>query len=138
MINSYTITEQQVDVNQDLVFAIDKIKTGCTVTHVPGSTTFSFNKPGFYMVTVNAVASAIAAATDPITLEAYVNGIVVPGALTSELSADADTPVALGFTTIIQVRPNCPYVDNETNLTFRNTGVEANYTNATATITKLC
>lgn len=138
MIYSYSITPQDLTVNEDLVFTVDEIKTGCTVTHAAGTTTFVFNKPGYYYVTFNGVASATAAATDPITAELYNGAVAIPGALSSALSAAIDTPVSLSISTIIQVRPNCPAIDNTVNLTVKNVGIEANYTNATLTITKLC
>lgn len=138
MIYSYSITPQDLTVNEDLVFTVDEIKTGCTVTHAAGTTTFVFNKPGYYYVTFNGVASATAAATDPIAAELYNGAVAIPGALSSALSAAIDTPVSLSISTIIQVRPNCPAIDNTVNLTVKNVGIEANYTNATLTITKLC
>lgn len=138
MIYSYSITPQDLTANEDLVFTIDEIKTGCTVTHAAGTTTFVFNKPGYYYVTFNGVASATAAATDPIVAEMYNGAIAIPGALTSALSAAVDTPVALAMSTIIQVRPNCPAIDNTVNLTIKNVGIDATYTNAALTITKLC
>lgn len=62
----------------------------------------------------------------------------IAGALTSELSAAVDTPVALSMSTIIQVRPNCPAIDNRVSLTIKNTGIEAEFTNVALVITKLC
>lgn len=138
MIYSYSVTPQELAVNEDIVFTIDKIKTGCTVSHAAGTTTFTFNKPGFYFVTFNGVASATEAATDPIVVEMYNGTTAFPGALSSALSAAVDTPVALSMSTIVQVRPCCPAVDNTVNLTIKNVGIAANYTNAALTITKLC
>ena len=138
MIYSYTIAPQTLATDENLVFTIDTVKTGCTVTHAGGTPTFTFNKPGFYYVTFNGVASATAAATDPIVVEMYNGATAIAGALSSELSAAVDTPVALSMSTIIQVRPNCPAIDNTVNLIVKNTGITAEYTNAAITITKLC
>ena len=138
MIYSYTIAPQTVAVDDNIVFTTDQIKTGCTVTHAAGTPTFTFNKPGYYYVTFNGVASATAAATDPIVVEFYNGATAIAGALSSELSAAVDTPVALSMSTIIQVRPNCPAIDNTVNLIVKNTGITAEYTNAAITITKLC
>jgi hypothetical protein len=138
MIYSYSITPRTLAADLDIIFAVNEVNTGCTVTHVAGTPTFTFNKPGYYYVTFNGIASATAAATDPIVVEMYDGANAIPGALSSALSAAADTPVALSMSTIIQVRPNCPAIDNTVNLTVRNVGVEANYTNAAITITKLC
>jgi hypothetical protein len=138
MIYSYSITPRTLAADLDIIFAVNEVNTGCTVTHVAGTPTFTFNKPGYYYVTFNGIASATAAATDPIVVEMYDGTTAIPGALSSALSAAADTPVALSMSTIIQVRPNCPAIDNTVNLTVRNVGIEANYTNAAITITKLC
>jgi hypothetical protein len=138
MIYSYSITPRTLAADLDIIFAVNEVNTGCTVTHVAGTPTFTFNKPGYYYVTFNGIASATAAATDPIVVEMYDGANAIPGALSSALSAAADTPVALSMSTIIQVRPNCPAIDNTVNLTVRNVGIEANYTNAAITITKLC
>ena len=138
MIYSYSITPRTLAADLDIIFAVNEVNTGCTVTHVAGTPTFTFNKPGYYYVTFNGVASATAAATDPITAELYNGAVAIPGALSSALSAAIDTPVSLSISTIIQVRPNCPAIDNTVNLTVKNVGIEANYTNATLTITKLC
>ena len=138
MIYSYTLEDQTLDVNDNLVFTIDQIKTGCTVSHAAGTPTFTFNKPGYYYVTFNGVASATEAATDPIVVELYNGATPIAGALSSALSAAVDTPVSLSLSTIIQVRPNCPAIDNTVNLIVKNTGITANFTNAAITITKLC
>lgn len=138
MIYSYTIAPQTIISDDNVIFNIDQIKTGCTVSHAAGTPTFTFNKPGYYFVTFNGVASATAAATDPIVVEMYNGATPISGALSSALSAAVDTPVSLTISTIIQVRPNCPAIDNTVNLVVKNTGIEANFTNATITITKLC
>lgn len=138
MIYSYSVIPQTLTTNDDVKFTIDAVKTGCTVTHAEGTTTFSFNKPGFYYVTFNGVASATATATDPIVVEMYNGATAIAGALSSELSAAVNTPVALSMSTIIQVRPNCPAINNKVSLTIKNTGIEAEYTNAAIVITKLC
>lgn len=138
MIYSYTIAPQTIITDDNVIFNIDQIKTGCTVSHAAGTPTFTFNKPGYYFVTFNGVASATAAATDPIVVEMYNGATPISGALSSALSAAVDTPVSLTISTIIQVRPNCPAIDNTVNLVVKNTGIEANFTNATITITKLC
>jgi hypothetical protein len=138
MILSYTSTPQTVGVNENLEFDIDRIKTGCTVTHAAGTPTFTLNKPGFYYIAFTGTASATAAATDPITVQFYDGINAIGGATASALSAAADTPVNISITTIIQVRPSCPSIDNTVSLTIQNTGIEAIYTDAALAITKLC
>lgn len=139
MINSYTNTSLAVLTNEALNFNIDSIKTGCTVTHSPGSTTFSLNKPGFYFVTFNGVGAATDTPVGNIIVQLQQNGANVPGALTSAASTTALTDVeSLGFSTIIQVKPSCCAVDNNVNLTFVNTGIPTTFSNINVAITKLC
>lgn len=137
MINSYTSTMQAVSINIPLNFNTNKIKTGHTVTHSEGTPTFSLNKPGFYFVTLNATGSTTTT-TGNITLQMFQNGVAVPGATATETSTAITDINSMSFSTIVQVRPSCCAVDNQTSLTFVNTGVAATYTNASVTITKLC
>lgn len=139
MINSYTNTSLAVLTNETLNFNINSIKTGCTVTHSPGSTTFSLNKPGFYFVTFNGVGAATDTPVGNIIVQLQQNGVNVPGALTSAASTTALTDVeSLSFSTIIQVKPSCCAVDNNVNLTFVNTGIPTTFSNINVAITKLC
>ena len=139
MLNSYINANQTLAVNSNLEFDINQIQTGCTATHTPGTTSFQLNKPGFYFVTFNAVATATTtAATNPITIQLLNNGTNVSGALASGLSTAANSPINLSFSTLIQVKPSCCAVNNTAILTLQNTGIEAEYTNANIVITKLC
>ncbi len=136
MINSYNNTTQTVLTNGTLTFTADRVKTGCTVTHTAGSTTFSLNKPGYYFVTFNAD-GATTATEGNVVLSLQNNGTAVPGAIATFYSAAAVNVGNLNFSTIIQVRPACCAVSNATNLTVVNTGVGATLTNANIVITKL-
>lgn len=137
MINSYTSTSQAVLTGTAVNFNTNKIRTGCTVTHAEGTTTFSLNKPGFYFVSFNGIGSTTADAGD-VTIQMYQNGAPVIGALTTNNSTAATDINNFAFSTIVQVRPNCCAVNNNTSLTFVNTGVGATYTNVNVVITKLC
>lgn len=138
MIKSYTETSQTLAVNENVVFEIDGIKTGCTVVHSPNSTTFTFVKPGFYYVVFNATVSATAAATNPVTAQFYDGSRVISGAISSTSSADAEDVASITIPTIIQVKPSCQSIDNTVNLVVKNIGIEAEYSNVSLTITKLC
>ena len=139
MINSYTNTTLAVLTNEALNFNINSVKTGCTVTHSPGSTTFSLNKPGFYFVTFNGAGAATGATVGNIVVQLQQNGVDIPGALASAESTTALTDVKnLSFSTIIQVKPSCCAVDNNVNLTFVNTGIPTTFSNINVAITKLC
>ena len=53
MISTYNAAAQTVAVDGAFVFDTNRIVTGCTVGHTPGTTTFTLNKPGYYYVTFN-------------------------------------------------------------------------------------
>ena len=138
MVNAFSITDQTLTPNELITFANNRIATSCSVSHQAGSTTFNIKRPGLYLISFHGVASATAAATEPITVQLLNKGVEVQGALASELSAAADTPVNLSFTTAIQVRPSCCAIDNEANLTFENAGIEALFSNVEVVITTIC
>ena len=136
MINSYTNTTQTVAASELLSFAEDRVKTGCTVVHTPGSTTFTLKRPGFYFVTLNAdVTTSETAGNVVLTLQN--NGTAIPGAVATSYAAAAVNVSNVAFSAIIQVRPSCCAVSNTTNLTVANTGVGATISNVSLVITKL-
>ena len=136
MINSQTNTTQTVAANELLSFAEDRVKTGCTVVHTPGSTTFALKRPGFYFVTLNAdVTTSETAGNVVLTLQN--NGTAIPGAVATSYAAAAVNVSNVAFSAIIQVRPSCCAVSNTTNLTVANTGVGATISNVSLVITKL-
>ena len=135
MISSYNTTTQDVLTNGVITFTTDRILTGCTATR--NGQTFQLNKPGYYYVTFNAVASA----TDTVgllTVELQNNGVVVPGAEASRTTTVAGNVSNYAFSTIVRVPPSCCAVGNTARLTVVNTGVDATYTNVNINITKLC
>ena len=134
MISSYNITTQAVLTDGVINFTTDRILTGCTATR--DGQTFQLNKPGYYYVTFNAVATATEAGEITATLEN--NGNVVVGATASMTAGEVGDLVNLAFTTIIKVPPSCCMVNNTGNLTVVNTGVGVTYTNVNLNITKLC
>ncbi len=135
MINSYTITNQSVAVNDTLNFNVTRILTGCTVKHVDGSASFTLTKPGYYYVTFNA--DVLGTAAGNVTAELINGFIAVPGATATTTIAIGETE-SIAFATIVRVLPSCAAIDNTTTLTILNTGVEVTYTNANINITKLC
>ena len=134
MISSYNITTQAVLADGVINFTTDRILTGCTATR--DGQTFQLNKPGYYYVTFNAVATATEAGEITVTLEN--NGIAVIGATASMTAGTVGDLVNLSFTTIIKVPPSCCAVSNVGKLTVVNAGVGATYTNVNLNITKLC
>ena len=135
MINSYTIANQSVAVNDTLNFNVTRILTGCTVKHVDGSASFTLTKPGYYYVTFNA--DVLGTAAGNVIAELINGSVAVPGATATTTIAIGETE-SIAFATIVRVLPSCAAIDNTTTLTILNTGVEVTYTNANINITKLC
>ena len=136
MINSYNAATQTVASGSAYVFDTNRIVTGCTVGHVPGTTTFTLNKPGYYYVTFNTTFTT--EATGEATVELQNGGVAVPGANGTETITTIGDTKSIAFTTIIRVLPSCAAIDNTTNLTFVATGIALDATTANVNITKLC
>ena len=135
MIYSYTNTDQAVVTDGGLVYNVDEIKTGCTVAHTAGTSPFTLNRPGYYYVTVTAVAGATT--TGDVQLTLYNKSTPVDGALATANSTGLDNVVDLTLNAIIKVLPSCCAIDNTAILTVVNTGVDATYSNTTISITKI-
>ena len=138
MVYAFTQTSQAVPANTPLNFNTTGDKKNCTITHGAGSVEFNLNSPGHYIVHFNADAVENSAAGDvQVTLQR--NGVAVPGAVATATSAIATDAVNIGFTCIVRVAPNCCANRQSvpTALTFVNTGVSANFTNAAVTIVRI-
>lgn len=61
MINAINVPQQVVAVNQNVLFAQNRIRTGCGVRHDAGSGLFNINKGGLYRIHFNGNVLATAA-----------------------------------------------------------------------------
>jgi hypothetical protein len=136
MIGSYNSTTQTVEVGGAYVFDTNRIATGCTVGHVPGTSVFTLNKPGYYYVTFNTIFTT--ATTGDATVELRNGETAIPGAIGTETVTTAGDTKSISFSSIVKVLPSCPAIDNTVTLTFVATGIELDATTATVNITKLC
>jgi hypothetical protein len=136
MISAYNSTTQTVEVGGAFEFDTNRIVTGCTVSHTPGTATFTLNKPGYYYVTFNTTFTT--ATTGDATVELKNGGVTVPGAVGTETVTTAGDTKSIAFTTIVKVLPSCCAVDNTTNITFVATGIALDATISAVNITKLC
>lgn len=136
MLYTYSNGTQAVAVDTAIALNTNSIQTGCTVTHLPGSSVINLNKPGYYEVHFNADVTSDAAGD--VNIQMQNNSVdVISAEATTTLVAGATSN--LGFTILIRVLPNCcavmdniPYA-----LSFVNTGIAATYTNVAVTITKV-
>jgi hypothetical protein len=136
MISTFNSTTQTVDVGGAYVFDTNRIVTGCTVGHVPGTSALVLNKPGYYYITFNTTFTT--ATTGDATVELQNGGIAVPGANATETVTTAGDTKSISFTTIVKVLPSCPAIDNTTTLTFVATSIALEASTASVSITKLC
>lgn len=136
MISSYNSTTQTIAVDGAYLFDTNRIITGCTVSHAPGTSAFTLNKPGYYYVSFNT--TFVTEATGVATVELKNGGITIPGALASETITTAGDVKSLSFSTIVKVLPSCAAIDNTVTLTFVATGIALDATTAAVNITKLC
>ena len=136
MISAYNSATQTVATGGAFVFDTNRIVTGCTVGHVPGTSTFTLTKPGYYYVTFNTVLTTDATGT--VTVELQNGGTLVPGAIGSETVTTAGDTKSISFATIVKVPPSCPMLNNTAILTFVATGIELDASTAAVNITKLC
>ena len=137
MLDTYSVTPQTLSEGEIIQFTQNRHQTHCNMSHSLGTGSIAILKPGYYLVDFTGVASATAAATDPITVQLNINGAPVSGAYASALSAAADTPVNLSFSTVVKVFPSCRACNNDTALTLVNGEVEALYSKVELVITHL-
>lgn len=136
MISSYNSTTQTVEVGAAYLFDTNRVVTGCTVGHTPGSPAFILTKPGYYYVTFNTTFDTTAAGD--VSVELQRNGVAVPGAEGTETVTTVGDTHSISFATIIRVLPSCSVIDNTTTLTFVATGIALEASVANVNITKLC
>lgn len=137
MLYAYNTTSTTYTAGQQLLFPSTGTQTGCTAVKT-SSNTINLNKAGYYMVHFNGdVATAAEAGNVSAILQ--VNGMAYPAAEATAYSSATTDIQNLGFTTIIQVQPNC--MCNTSNapvtLTVVNGTTAATFTNAAITVTKI-
>lgn len=135
MLEAYSLN---VDVAENGVVPFNNvtIEKGCTaVLSAPG--TIQLNKAGVYSIHFDASVTSADAGTVTSTL--YKAGVVQPqGQASASLTADATANLA--FDTLVQVRESnsCRCCDSPTLVQIINSGIDATYTNANITVTKIC
>ena len=136
MIYSYNINEQALGTDADVIYNNNVVNNDSAIIHTPGTSIFTLVRPGSYRVTVTATGAASASGTDPITLALYNGSVQIPGAISSVTSADTTDIGTLVIDAIITVRPSCCAINNTVNLTVKNIGVAATYSNTTIAIAR--
>lgn len=122
MFETYNVALKNYSQNDNITF--DSIRfSDCRIKNTNGST-FTITTPGRYYVTFCGI-GASGAATSPFTVQLYSNDLPVPAVLSTITSATAGDEQTLSFATIIDVRPSCCAINNNTKLQVRATSEEA-------------
>lgn len=151
VLDAYSTLAQAVATDGYIDFDNISVLTGCSIKYVAGTPGIVIANPGLYLVTVDATAAAseaeasatgaddaAAATSTDVAITIQNNGELIPGATTAATSTGEDDKANLSLTTVIKVRPSCCAIDNTARLSVVNTGIPANYTDASITIVKLC
>ena len=89
--------------------------------------------PGYYSINASVTVEPTTAAE--VTLTAYKDGVIIPGATATDVSADANDPVNLSITSL--VRKFCPCADGIESISFQLAGAAASVTNIAVVIEKI-
>lgn len=139
MVEIYTnsATGVATPVDTAIQFESGKVQTGCSSTGRVPTSAVSLNKPGFYLVQFDAVLANNTAASGEVGVQMYRNGTAEPNARSFATSAAVADVVNVSFSAIVQVTPNFYNLNNNANLTFNVTGVDALVYQANVTVTRL-
>lgn len=108
-LSAYSVSDQAVDVGDSIRYEFNRVHTGCSIKHSPGSAAVILAGAGLYSGTFNA--NFTADANGAATFQLYRNGVLVPGAEATH-QATANVPIAVAFPILELVRPSCVAVDN--------------------------
>lgn len=129
-LEAYSVVSQELAVDQSIEF--DGFTQTGTSIKLAGNTGVRL-APGLYQIIVNASAGG----TGTVTLQLFRNGVAIPNAIGSGISAGPTNLVPLSLGNIIDVKRSCKCVDNTTLLTIKNVGVAATMADINVDIVKL-
>lgn len=128
----YLPTAQTVATGQAIPF----IGTGnCCQQWANGSITIT--KPGKYLVQVSVSGAATATTSTAQVLQLAINGVAVPGVLSTATSTGADDIVSFSLSTVVEIRSSCACINNKKTLQVLSTGNAFLYSAAQVVITKV-
>nr|DAZ79396.1 MAG TPA: hypothetical protein [Caudoviricetes sp.] len=123
--------------NEGIVFDNNVLQTGCTATTNTPTNTVRLNKAGFYSVHIDGVIANNTAVSGLVGIQLYNNNTEVSNAYTAQTSTGNTNLVAVGFDTVVQVRPSCSMIDNTANLQFKIANNNAMVYFANVVVTKI-
>lgn len=129
MLDIVSQASQTLTTGSNITFDTNRVATNCAIQHTVGSPLVVLNRPGYYYISFNAIAAAVAETeTAPITVQLYNENTEIVGATASALSESSTSEVNLSFSTIVKVKPSCCMIDNTGMVTIKSTGTDATYT----------
>jgi hypothetical protein len=156
-LSAYTDTE--FTSNQEAIpFNNIDILTGCSIQTTPGNTVITLVNPGIYEICLeaqlasgatntskeasnpdegNQPPSNFVTSTGAVGIQLYSNDTAIPGAESSTQPATSEYG-AVSITKLIRVKPSCPMIDNNIELTFVTTTDDTLVQNVNLTIIKIC
>lgn len=114
-------------------YDINRVHTGVSISHVEGNSVVRLISPGLYLVTFDGDFTVATAGS--VNVQLLNNGEFVPGAQDT-VSGTTVVPRGLHFTTIIEVRPSCCAVNNNSALQVQ-VDSAGTFNNANITVVKL-
>lgn len=123
--------------NEAIVFSNKVLQTGCTATANTPTNTVRLNKAGFYSVHIDAVIANNTDVSGLVGIQLFNNNDEVSNAYTAQTSTGNTNLAAVGFDTIVQVRPSCSMIDNTANLQFKIANNDAMVYFANVVVTKI-
>lgn len=137
LLNAYSNATQTVNANGKVTFDSVNVSNGCSIDFDAGTSTATLQKPGVYMVTVDASVSDNGT-QGTIGLQINRNGTGINGATSKTTTTASANLYPLSVTTLVKVLPSCCAIDNTTTVSVSNIGLGAIYSNVNLTIIKLC
>lgn len=125
-LNAINTTAQALTANSLVAFNSANV-TGQSIAFTAGTTPAVLQKPGLYLVTVNA--NLLGTAAGAVTLQLLNNNSEIPGASATVTTADA-TNYTASITTVVEVPYTCPCTPTANNVSLQlqvqTTGVTVN------------
>lgn len=101
--------DQTVAAGDSVRYDNNRVLTGRSIKHSPGSAVVTLAGAGLYSGNFNA--NFTGQASGPVTFQLYRNGVPVTGAEATH-QATANVPIAVSFPILELVRPSCVAIDN--------------------------
>ena len=102
-LNAVNDPEQTVASGSPVLFATDRGSSGNCIQHTAGTSNFTLNCPGVYLVEYNANASVAGGTNVAVSLSLLSGGVIVPGTQSAETVDATSQTASLSASTIITV-----------------------------------